>query len=179
VSGDAAWAGLVLGWIALGDGLAEQAEKEFRDAARVFTSNQDHGRLGEAHRGLAEAQLALGRIEDAERFATLARTEVSPHDLTSQSSTTTTLGLVRAAQGRDAEAEMLLRKAVAMYEGTDYRLLQAEADTALARFLRSRGRADEACEIEGRLPDPVPGWLGTADARVDVRLTPSGDMTVL
>jgi class 3 adenylate cyclase/tetratricopeptide (TPR) repeat protein len=167
-SGDAAWSGLLLGWIALGDGLAEQAEKEFREAARVFTSNQDHGRLGEAHRALAEALLALGRVDDAERFATLARKEVSPHDLTSQSSTTTTLGLVRAAQGRDAEAEVLLRQAAAMYEGTDYRLLQAEADAALARFLRARGRIDEAAEVEARLPDPLPGWLGTADARSEL-----------
>ena len=167
LSSDAAWCGLMLGWMALGDGLAEQAEREFRDAARVFTANEDHGRLAEAHRALAEALLALGRVDDAERFALLARTEVSPHDLTSQSSTTTTLGLVRAAQGRDDEAEVLLREAVAMFEGTDYRLLQAEADVALVRFLRARGRADEAAELEARIPEPIPGWLGTADARAE------------
>ena len=106
------------------------------------------------------------RIEEADRFATLARSELSPHDLTSRSSTMTTLGLVRAAQGCDEEAEGLLRDAVGLLDGTDYRLLEAEARAGLARFLRARGRVDEAAEVELRLPDPVPGWLGTADAHV-------------
>ncbi|HST19420.1 MAG TPA: AAA family ATPase [Gaiellaceae bacterium] len=165
-SGDAAWCGLMLGWIGLVDGLAEQSEKEFREAARVFQANEELSRLGEAHRALAEALLVTGRIEEADRFATLARSELSPQDLTSQSSTMTTLGLVRAAQGCDEEAEALLRDAVGLLDGTDYRLLEAEARVGLARFLRARNRLEEAAEVELRLPDPVPGWLGTADAHV-------------
>ena len=165
-SGDAAMCGLILGWIALVDGLAEQAESEFRDASRVFAANEDHGRLAEAHRALAEALVALGRIEDADRFATAARSEVSDHDLTSRTSTISTLGVVRAAQACDEEAETLLRESLGMLEGTDYRLLEAEARVALVRFLRARGRADEAAKLESRLPERVPGWLGTADAHV-------------
>jgi hypothetical protein len=53
-----------------------------------------------------------------------------------------------------------------MLEGTDYRLLEAEARVALIRFLRTRGRVDEAAAIEALLPERVPGWLGTADAHV-------------
>ena len=165
-SGDAAWCGLMLGWIGLVDGLAEQAEKEFREAARVFQANEELSRLSEAHRALAEALLVTGRIEEADRFATLARSELSPHDLTSQSSTMTTLGLVRAAQASDPEAEGLLRDSLGLLDGSDYRLLEAEARVGLARFLRARGRVEEAAEVEVRLPDPVPGWLGTADAHV-------------
>jgi len=165
-SGDAAWCGLMLGWIGLVDGLAEHAEKEFREAARVFQGNEEHSRLSEAHRALAEALLVTGRIEEADRFATLARSEVTRHDLTSQSSTMTTLGLVRAAQGCDDEAETLLRDALVLLDGSDYRLLEAEARVGLARFLRARGRLDEAAEVEVGLPDRVPGWLGTADAHV-------------
>ena len=165
-SGEAAWCGVILGWIGLVDGLAEQSERVFRDAARVFQSNEEHSRLSEAHRALAEALLTTGRIEDADRFATQARSEVSPHDLTSQSSTLTTLGLVRAAQGCDQEAESLLRESLALLDGKDYGLLEAQARVALVRFLRGRGRLDEAAELESRLPDPIPGWLGTADAHV-------------
>ena len=157
---------MILGWIGLVDGLAEQAEREFRDAARVFQSNEEHSRLSEAHRALAEALLTTGRIEDADRFATQARSEVSPHDLTSQSSTLTTLGLVRAAQGCDEEAESLLRESLAQLDGKDYGLLEAQARVALIRFLRSRGGLDEAAELELALPEPIPGWLGTADAHV-------------
>jgi tetratricopeptide (TPR) repeat protein len=156
----------MLGWIGLVDGLAEQSEKEFREAARVFQANEELSRLSEAHRALAEALLVTGRLEEADRFATLARSEVSAQDLTSQSSTMTTLGLVRAAQGSDEEAEALLREALGFLDGTDYRLLQAEARVGLARFLRARDRVDEAAEVERRLPDPVPGWLSTADAHV-------------
>ncbi len=167
-SGDAAMCGLILGWMALVDGLAEQAEQEFRDAARVFAANEDHGRLAEAHRALAEALVVSGRIEEADRFATQARSEVSDHDLTSLRSTISTLGIVRAAQGRDDEAERLLREALGMLEGTDYRLMEAEARVELARFLRARDRLDEAAAVESLLPERVPGWLGTADAHVPI-----------
>ena len=78
----------------------------------------------------------------------------------------TTLGLVRAAQGCDDEGEALLRDALGLLDGSDYRLLEAEARVGLARFLRARGRVEEAAEIELALPEPVPGWLGTADAHV-------------
>jgi ATP/maltotriose-dependent transcriptional regulator MalT len=165
-SGDAAMCGLLLGWMALVDGLAEPAEQEFRDAARVFAANEDHGRLAEAHRALAESLLVSNRVEEADRFATAARSEVSDHDLTSRTSTTSTLGLVRAAQGCDEEAEALLRESLGMLEGSDYRLLEAEARVALIRFLRGRGRVDEAAAVEAGLPERVPGWLGTADAHV-------------
>ena len=164
-SSEAAWCGLLLGWIALVEGRTEEAEHEFRESSRVFTTLEDHGRLVEAQRALAEALLAEGRVEEADRFASNARSLVGPHDLTSQASTTTTLGLVRAAEGTDTEAEALLRAGLALYDGTGHRLLEAQAIVSLAEFLRSRARTDEAAELEARLPDPVPGWLGTADAR--------------
>jgi hypothetical protein len=61
------------------------------------------------------------------------------------------LGIVRAAQGRDEEAEALLREAVAVVEGRDLHLIRRELISALARFLRERGRVDEAEEYEADL----------------------------
>jgi len=61
------------------------------------------------------------------------------------------LGIVRAAQGRDEEAEPLLREAVAVVEGKDLLLIRRELVTALASFLRQRGRVDEADEYEAEL----------------------------
>jgi hypothetical protein len=61
------------------------------------------------------------------------------------------LGLVRAAQGRDDEAELLLRDAIDSLAATDYRNSEPEPLAAYARFLRDRGRDDEAAVVEERL----------------------------
>ena len=116
--------------------------------------------------------LDAGKLEEAERHALAAHSLVSPSDLTSRSATMSTLGLVRAAQGRDEEAEELLRDGLSLLEGTDYRLLEVGALVALARFLGSRGRDDEAAELEARIPEPVPAWLGSEDARVTASTSP-------
>jgi class 3 adenylate cyclase/tetratricopeptide (TPR) repeat protein len=162
--GDAAWVGLLLGWIAFARDDVGGAERAFRDAGRVFAANDDRGRLCEAERALAEVMLEEGHIDEAERLALAARDHVGNHDLTSSVSTLRTLGLVRAAQQRDDEAEALLRQALASVEGTDCRLLELGAAAALARYLRARGRDSEAEQIEERLPRRIPGWLSREDS---------------
>ena len=89
-----------------------------------------------------------GRVDEAERYALEARETVGPHDVTSLATTTMALGLVRAAQGRDEEAEELLRESYATASATEFRRHHAEAIEALADFLRQRGRDDEAAEVE-------------------------------
>jgi class 3 adenylate cyclase/tetratricopeptide (TPR) repeat protein len=163
-AGDAAWSGLITGWIDLVEGDAPRAERAFREAVRVFAANEDHGHLCEAQRALAEALLEAGQIEEADRHAQAAHALVSPHDLTSRASTKTTLGRVRAAQGRELEAEQLLRESFALLADTDYKLLEVGARVALTRFLRATGRDAEAAELEVCLPEPLPGWLGCEDA---------------
>jgi ATP/maltotriose-dependent transcriptional regulator MalT len=158
-SGQAAGNGVMLGWIAFCEGDLARAQREFRDATRTFAKNEDRSHLCEAQRGLAEALLELGQTQEAERLALSARALVGRDDLTSQSSTTMTLGLVRAAQGRDEEAEALLRESLSMLEPTDFRLISAGHVGALARFLRSRGRDAEAAEVEAQVPAAVHGWL--------------------
>jgi hypothetical protein len=63
------------------------------------------------------------------------------------------LGIVRAAQGRDEEAESLLREAVAVVDGKPLLLIRRELVVALTRFLRERDRVDEAEEYEAELAD--------------------------
>jgi tetratricopeptide (TPR) repeat protein len=164
VAGEAAWLGVLRGWVSFVDGDLERAERAFRHAVRVLTANEDHGHLCEAQRALAEVLLETERVDEAERYALAARALVSGHDLTSTASTTRTLGLVRAAQGRDAEAEELLRESLSLFEGTDFRLLEIEALVPLVRFLRSRERCDEAETLAARIPASLPGWLGVTDA---------------
>jgi class 3 adenylate cyclase/tetratricopeptide (TPR) repeat protein len=161
--GDAAWSATILGWIAFVRGDLDAAERAFREGVRVFTVNEDRGHLCEAERALAELLLQRDRVGEAERLALAAREHVSNHDLTSSTATLQTLALVRAAQGRDEEAEGLLREALATIEGTECRLLEVGALVALARFLRARGRDCDAEELEARLPQRVPGWLNDVD----------------
>jgi ATP/maltotriose-dependent transcriptional regulator MalT len=95
--------------------------------------------------------LRQGKVDEAERSALEAVEIVGSDDVYSRATTTVALGLVRAAQGRDEEAEALLREGVDhVSERGPVWSLAATVD-ALARFLRAQGRDEEAAEVEGRL----------------------------
>ena len=95
--------------------------------------------------------MVLKKIDEAERYALEARETVGPHDTISRSTTRMALGIVRAAQGRDEEAEALLREAIAVVDGKDLLLIRRELLMALAGFLREQDRIDEAEEYETEL----------------------------
>jgi class 3 adenylate cyclase len=139
-----------LAWVARAKGEAARSERLFRESIRILTPLEDRATLCESQRGLAELLLADGRVDEAERFALAARETVGPVDVTSLSTTTYTLGKIRAAQGRDDEAEPLLREAVEIISDGEHRMQQRDSLEALAQFLRDRGRDDEAAEAEER-----------------------------
>ena len=91
-------------WAARHKGDLPKSERLYRESIRILAPLEDRVTLCESQRGLAELLLLEGRVDEAERFALAARETVGPHDLTSLSTTTMSLGLVRAAQGRDEEA---------------------------------------------------------------------------
>ena len=93
--------------------------------------------------------LAKGHVEEAERWALSAVETVGMQDTMSRSNVRMVLGMVRAAQGRDEEAELLLRDAIDSLAATDYRNSEPEPLAAYARFLRSRGRDEEASSGRG------------------------------
>ena len=140
-------------WTARRKGEHQRAERLFRESIRILTPLEDRATLCESQRALAELLLEENRTEEAERLALAARETVGPHDVTSISTTTMTLGLVRAAQGRDDEAEELLRESWETISATEHRSGQRDALEALAHFLAERGRADEAAELEARRED--------------------------
>jgi len=137
-------------WVARHRGDITRAERLFRESIGVLAGLEDRAALCESQRGLAELLLAEGRVDEAERYALAARETVGPHDLTSLATTAMALGKVRAAQGRDEEAEDLLREAVEVASSTQHRICQRDALEALAQFLRDRGRDAEAAELDER-----------------------------
>src|SRR5688572_1755686 len=139
------------GWVERRRGDLPAADRRFRDAIRILKPLEDRGTLCESQRGLAQVLVSARKIDEAERYAIEARETVGPHDTTSRATTRMALGIVRAAQGRDEEAEPLLREAVAVVEGKDLLLIRRELVTALARFLREHGRIEEAEEYEAEL----------------------------
>lgn len=127
------------------------AEEILREAIRVLKPLGDRGTLVESQRLLAQVLLDEGRLDDAERFALEARETVGAADVSSDSTTRLALGLVRAAQGRDDEAEQLLRRAEEILRPTGFRRHRIAPLEALASFLRERGREGEARQVEEAL----------------------------
>jgi len=131
----------------------DRAEQIVREAVRTLLSLQERAKVIEAQRTLAELVLAKGHVEEAERWALSAVETVGMQDTMSRSNVRMVLGLVRAAQGRDDEAELLLRSAIDSLASTDYRNSEPEPLAAYARFLRDRGRGEEAAALEERLDE--------------------------
>jgi len=122
-AGRAGWTLSRLGGLELDRGNDTRAEEMLREAVRRLGATQERGYLVEAERQLAEALVRNGKLKEAERVAEHARATVGREDAWSFASTLHALGSVRAAQGRAAEAETLLREALTVIEPTMYALL--------------------------------------------------------
>jgi class 3 adenylate cyclase/tetratricopeptide (TPR) repeat protein len=143
-------------WVAWQRGDLMQADKRFRESIRLLKPLGDRAALCESQRGLAELLLERGRVEEAEGFALEARETVGQQDVSSQATTATSLAMVRAAQGRDDEAEELFRSAVDTVTGTDFREHLYEVLRPYAQFLRERGREEEAERLEEQRAELFP-----------------------
>jgi tetratricopeptide (TPR) repeat protein len=145
-----------LGWIARLRGDHRAAEKHLREAMRITASRGDRGLLPDYQAVLAATLADLGKVDEAERLALEARANAVPEDMACVIVATTALGAVRAAQGRDAEAEELFAEALAEAEANSFNVFALEALERFAAFLRDRGREDDAASYEARLAELTP-----------------------
>jgi len=132
----------------------KRAEKLFREAVRITTTRGDRGILPDLQAALVRALAAQGKVDEAEQLALAveASPRLDPHfDVTIHA----TLASVRAAQGRDEEAEALYRDALAS-TGDGFGLLELEILEDLRAFYASRGRADDAAACEARIAELLP-----------------------
>jgi tetratricopeptide (TPR) repeat protein len=105
----------------------------------------------------ARAALELGEIDDANLFIERAVDAIREDDVTALSEVNNHLGMIRAAQGREAEAESALRHSVELVADTEYMWSIGNAVVDLAKFLAQSGRAAEASSVIDEFPPPH-GW---------------------
>jgi tetratricopeptide (TPR) repeat protein len=158
---------LLLAHVARKKGDSARAERQLRESIRILKPLEDRASLCESQRLLAEILLDNGKVEEAERFALEAIDTVGPLDRISVATTTMTLGRVRAAQGRNEEAERLLREAQIALNATGFREIELIALEALVQFFRGRGLEEEAAGFERRMLELAP--VGTIDSAFEKR----------
>jgi class 3 adenylate cyclase/tetratricopeptide (TPR) repeat protein len=135
--------------LVMNQGDDDKAEGLARQAIRMLRPLGDRGYLCESQRILAEILVHRDKVEEAERYALEAIQTVGPQDVTSLATTQMALGLVRAAQGRDEEAEALLREAVHRASSLAPEWITTATARRLSEFLRARGRSEEAAKLDG------------------------------
>jgi tetratricopeptide (TPR) repeat protein len=147
---------LKLGWLARAKGELKTSEKVFREALRITATRGDRGLEPDFQAALATTLAELGKIDEAERLALDARAHAVPEDVSCHIFAITALGIIRGAQGRDDEAEELFLSAVDQAKESDLRLFELHPLEHLVKFLRDRGRDDDAAIYEARLAELAP-----------------------
>src|SRR5439155_890773 len=115
-----AWTSRMLGIVAWEKGDVAKSEKLLRESIRLLAPMRERGTLCESQRYLAQLLLEQGRIDEAEKYALAARETVSAEDTVSRATTRVALAQIRAAQGRDEEAETLFGEALEIITGGEH-----------------------------------------------------------
>jgi predicted ATPase len=148
-------------------GEIEEAEKLAREGIRILKPLEDRGTLCEVQRFLAEVLLEQEKVDEAEVYALKAVETVGPQDVSSQASTKKSLALIRAHQGRDDEAEALLRESIETLERSEYTRFLSDPLEAIIQFLEERERFDDVVAFERRLEElRAPGAEEERAARI-------------
>jgi ATP/maltotriose-dependent transcriptional regulator MalT len=134
------------GVIELMAGNPEAAERSFRKEYELHrrVGDEAHGSTSAAY--LAEALCRLGRFDEAEELAMIARATGAEDDLATQASARSAQALVRSARGEHDEARRLAREAVDMYAGAQSPWFHGDGLMTLAEVSRAAGLLEEARE---------------------------------
>jgi tetratricopeptide (TPR) repeat protein len=144
-----------LAYMLLFHNLPAQAADALDQALVLSESSGERWNRTELFALRAQAALDLGRILSAESFIDQALGVLRDDDVTATSEVHHHLGMIRAAQGRDVEAEASLRRSLDMVRHTDYEWPTTNAALALAKFLAERGRVTEAAALVAERE----GWI--------------------
>jgi tetratricopeptide (TPR) repeat protein len=135
------WALSNLGAVYQERGNLALAEKTLREAVRRLRTTHEQGFLVEAERQLAEVLVAEGKLAEADRLVSEAQLRVGRDDAWTRASILSTRGMVRAAQGRTAEAEKAYEAALEIIEPTMYAILTNDVRARLDSLRSATARA--------------------------------------
>ncbi len=147
--GSAMWASASYefgGEIEMMAGDVEAAERSFRAEYEIHRRMGDEGHGSTSAAYLAFALGRLGRFDEAEEFATIARATGADDDLATQTSARSAQALVRSARGEHDEARRLAREAVDLYADAQSPWFHGNALITLAEVARAAGLPEEAAE---------------------------------
>jgi tetratricopeptide (TPR) repeat protein len=133
-----------LGDVEIEAGDASAAERAYRLNYEIYEQAGLESFKSTAAANLAEVLCTLGRFDEAEGFATIAKSVAAEDDLSSQVFGRSALAMVLAARGESDEAEQLAREAVQMLDDAESPGAQGAVRMHLARVLRLAGKAEEA-----------------------------------
>ena len=133
-------------------GLVE-ADAVLEDALKRSEESGELWNRSELFAKRAIVAVRSGHFEAAERYTHQSQETAVPGDVSGDLESSWALAELRAAQGRDAEADAAYRRIMAL--STDYYDILGEVDLSFARFLIGRGRGDEAVAVLDR----IEAWL--------------------
>jgi class 3 adenylate cyclase/tetratricopeptide (TPR) repeat protein len=124
----------------------EAAARSFREEYELHRGMGDEGHGSTSAAYLALALCRLGRFDEAEELATIARATGADDDLATQASARSAQALVRSARGEPEEARRLAREAVDLYAGAQSPWFYGDTLMTLAEVARAAGLPEEAAE---------------------------------
>jgi predicted ATPase len=152
-----------------------QLQHRYEEMARVLDQavelSESSGELWNRSELLAlrsRAALELGDTDAAEQFIRRALEVVPPEDITGTAEVYDHLGVLRAAQGRDDEAESAFRHSSDAVRNTRYHWVQELTAMDLAKYLAQRNRLEEASAELNQMARAWPMW---EEAIAEIRAT--------
>jgi class 3 adenylate cyclase/tetratricopeptide (TPR) repeat protein len=127
------------------------AEQKWRESCDIFLAIGERTFLSTRAAELAEKALyALGKYDEAERYAELGREAGSSDDIETQARWRGARAKVLARRGEFGAAEALAREAIELAENTDFPELRGDVLIDAAEVLRLAGGLDEAASFAQR-----------------------------
>ena len=134
----------ISGLIARAEGRLDDAARDIRAGYAFFHGQDDAANATLTAADLAQVLCELGRYEEAADLADEVRAQAGAYDLEPQIGWRCVRALVLANGGAHAQAEELVRSALALVEPTEFLSLQADVLVDLSSVLADAGRLDEA-----------------------------------